>query len=122
MSERPETLPVAEIAEAELTPLVRSLLRIIDQQQESIKRLEEEILKLKGGPGKPEIKPSRLEQRAGQGLSDGEAKGGGTGSLVAARDGARRRSRRSMRVRSSRLRGYQRGRASRVTNAMWFRI
>lgn len=79
MSERPEILHVAEIPEVELTPLMRGLVRIIDQQQEHIKRLEDEILKLKGGPGKPVIKPSRLEQKAGPGLSEGEGKGEGKG-------------------------------------------
>jgi len=39
-------LPV--IPDAEQTPLVRSLLQIIVQQQEHIQRLEDEIRRLKG--------------------------------------------------------------------------
>ena len=38
-----------EIAECELTPLVRSLLQIIGQQQEQIQRLEDEIRRLEQG-------------------------------------------------------------------------
>jgi hypothetical protein len=52
-------LPV--IPEAEQTPLVRSLLQTIAQQQEHIQRLEDEIRRLKGGPQRPQLKPSSLE-------------------------------------------------------------
>jgi hypothetical protein len=52
-------LPV--IPDAEQTPLVRSLLQIIVQQQEQIQRLEDEIRRLKGGPRRPQLKPSTLE-------------------------------------------------------------
>ena len=52
-------LPV--IPDAEQMPLVRSLLQIIAQQQECIQRLEDEIRRLKGGPQRPQLKPSSLE-------------------------------------------------------------
>ena len=52
-------LPV--IPDAEQTPRVRSLLQIIAQQQEHIQRLEDEIRRLKGGPQRPQLKPSSLE-------------------------------------------------------------
>ena len=52
-------LPV--IPDAEQTPLVRGLLQIIGQQQEHIQRLEDEIRRLKGGPQRPQLKPSSLE-------------------------------------------------------------
>ncbi len=52
-------LPV--IPDAEQTPLGRSLLQIMVQQQEYIQRLEDEIRRLKGGPQRPQLKPSSLE-------------------------------------------------------------
>jgi hypothetical protein len=52
-------LPV--IPDAEQTPLVRSLLQIIAQQQEQIQRLEDAIRRLKGGPQRPLLQPSSLE-------------------------------------------------------------
>jgi len=52
-------LPV--IPDAEQTPRVRSLVQIIAQQQEQIQRLEDEIRRLKGGPQRPQLKPSSLE-------------------------------------------------------------
>ena len=55
-----------EIAPAEQTPLVQSLLAIIAQQQVQIAQLVEEIQKLKGTPCKPTIKPSKMDQEAGK--------------------------------------------------------
>jgi hypothetical protein len=66
-----------EIPEAEQTPLVRALMRIIGQQQEWIEHLEDEIRQLKGGPRKPRLKPSALENEASRGSgedSEGEEK------------------------------------------------
>jgi transposase IS66 family protein len=57
-------LPV--IPDAEQTPLVKSLLQIIAQQQEQIQRLEDEIRRLKGGPQRPPLKPSSLEPAGGR--------------------------------------------------------
>ena len=48
------------IPENEKTPLVRSLLEIIHQQQKEIDSLKEEILKSKNETIKPKIKPSKL--------------------------------------------------------------
>ncbi len=50
-----------EIPEAEQTPLVLALVRIIGQQQEWIEHPEDEIRVLKGGSRKPRLKPSALE-------------------------------------------------------------
>lgn len=50
-----------EIAEREQTPLVRSLLQVIAQQQEQIQRLEDELRRLRGGPPRPQLKPNTLE-------------------------------------------------------------
>ena len=50
-----------EIAECDQTPLVRSLLQIIGQQQEQIQRLEDELRRLQGGPPRPQLKPNTLE-------------------------------------------------------------
>ena len=43
-----------EIAESEQTPLVRSLLQRIAEQQEQIQRLTDEVRRLKGGPPRPQ--------------------------------------------------------------------
>jgi hypothetical protein len=60
-----ETLPfhpkLPEIAESEQTPLVRSLLQIIAEQQARIQRLEDEVRRLKGGSARPQLKPNTLE-------------------------------------------------------------
>jgi hypothetical protein len=64
-------LPV--IPDAEQTPLVRSLLQIIAQQQEHIQRLEDEIRRLKGGPPRPQLKPSMLEPGGSQESGGSEA-------------------------------------------------
>lgn len=60
-----DTLPfhpkLPEIAESEQTPLVRSLLQIIAEQQERIQRLEDEVRRLKGGSPRPQLKPNTLE-------------------------------------------------------------
>jgi hypothetical protein len=50
------------IAPEERTPLVLALLDIIQQQQQSIQRLQDEIARLKGQTRRPEIQPSRLDQ------------------------------------------------------------
>lgn len=74
MSERRFKLKLPEIPEAEQTPLVRALLRIIEQQQEWIEHLEDEIRELKGGPRKPRLKPSALEGKDSS--ESGEAREG----------------------------------------------
>ena len=49
MKNRPFTLKLPEIAESEQTPVVRSLLQIIGDQQAHIQRLEDELRRLQGG-------------------------------------------------------------------------
>lgn len=61
-----QTLPM--IPDAEQTLLVRSLLQLIAQQQEHIQRLEDEIRRLKGGPQRPQLKPSTLEPGGSPGV------------------------------------------------------
>ncbi len=46
----------------QFTPLVETLLRIIQTQKEEIDKFKEEISKLKGQKGRPKIKPSSLEK------------------------------------------------------------
>ncbi|MGB5065580.1 MAG: hypothetical protein WBQ37_17755, partial [Candidatus Competibacter sp.] len=65
-----------EIAESEQTPLVRSLLQLIAEQQEQIQRLADEVRRLKGGPPRPLLKPNTLEPAGaanaeGSGVLDG---------------------------------------------------
>ena len=50
-----------EIAACDQTPVVRSLLQLIGQQQEQIQRLEDELRRLQGGPPRPQLKPNTLE-------------------------------------------------------------
>jgi hypothetical protein len=66
-------LPV--IPEAEQTPLVRRLLQLIAQQQEQIQRLEDEIRRLKGGPPRPQLKPSALEPGKEPASAEAETEG-----------------------------------------------
>jgi hypothetical protein len=61
METRPFKPKLPEIAKNEQTPLVRSLLQIIVQQQEQMERLEDDIRRLKGEPPRPQLKPNTLE-------------------------------------------------------------
>jgi hypothetical protein len=61
-----------EIAECDQTPLVRSLLQIIGQQQEQIQRLEDELRRLQGGPPRPQLKPNTLEPAGPAAAADGD--------------------------------------------------
>jgi hypothetical protein len=61
MSEPSFKLQLPEVSEAEQTPRVLALVRLIGQQQEGIEHLEDEIRALKGGPRQPRLKPSMLE-------------------------------------------------------------
>jgi hypothetical protein len=54
-------LSLADIPEAERTPLILLLLDIIQQQHEHIARLEDEVALLKGLKPRPKIQPSTLE-------------------------------------------------------------
>ena len=62
-----------EIPEAERTPLVSTLLALIErlaeevqEQDEEIRQLEDEIAILKGEKKRPKFKPSKLDQKAGK--------------------------------------------------------
>jgi hypothetical protein len=81
-----------EIPAAERTPLVEALLAIVSHQQEIIIRqgdeiesLKDEIRKLKGGSGRPKLKPSQLnsdssgdqKKKRGAGTGQGKGRGGG---------------------------------------------
>src|SRR6266571_3380130 len=72
-----------EIPPEERTPLVLSLLAIIDQQQQRIQQLEElvqqlrdEIAILKGQKPRPQIAPSRLESPPRPARVEGEKRPG----------------------------------------------
>ena len=74
---------VPEIPPEERTPLVLSLLAIIDQQQQRIQQLEElvqqlrdEIAILKGQKPRPQIAPSRLESPPRPARAEGEKRPG----------------------------------------------
>ena len=81
----PFKLKLPAIAESEQTPLVRSLLHSIAEQQEQIQGLEDEVRRLKGGPPRPQLKPNTLEPAGQSGTEDAGAAEG---------DAPRRRGRR----------------------------
>ena len=68
-----------EISEAEQTPLVQALLRIILEQQVRIEELEAEIKRLKELKGKPKSMPSRMdaetEKPGGEESGEGRKRG-----------------------------------------------
>jgi len=84
----PPNLPV-EISESERTPLVNWLLQVIEQQQGTIAKLEAEVTQLKAKvgsldselkaakklKGKPQIRPSTLNQEEKQSKSGGKRPG-----------------------------------------------
>ena len=53
---------IADIPEEERTPLVVTLIEIIQLQQEQIQALKDEIARLKGQKPRPKIKPSKLKR------------------------------------------------------------
>jgi hypothetical protein len=66
----PFKLKLPAIAESEQTPIGRSLLQIIAEQQEQIQRLEDEVRCLKGGPLRPPLKLNTLEPAGPSGTED----------------------------------------------------
>jgi Transposase IS66 family len=55
------SVSLPDIPEADCTPLVRQLLDLIRQQQQTIEQLRDEIARLKNLPPRPTITPSKLE-------------------------------------------------------------
>jgi hypothetical protein len=73
------TIKLPEIPEAEQTPLVQALLRLIVEQQERIEELEAEVKRLKEPKGKPKLKPSLMDaetDKAGEGGTEKKPKPG----------------------------------------------
>jgi hypothetical protein len=88
MTKRFELPPIPEL---EQTPLVRGLLDIIEalvqevqRQEEQIGQLKDEIAVLKGEKKRPRFKPSKLDEKAGEGPR-------GDGSKAAKRPGSEKR-------------------------------
>jgi hypothetical protein len=80
---------IEDITEEDRTPLVVTLIEIIQLQQEQIQALKDEIARLKGQKPRPKIKPSKLEKGAshqeakdGSGKRPGSAKRSKTSELV----------------------------------------
>jgi hypothetical protein len=69
-------LTLAEIPEAEDTPLVRQLVEIIRTLQERHQQLEDEIARLNGLKTRPVIAPSRLETPPRQPPAPGQKRPG----------------------------------------------
>jgi len=80
---------IVDIPEEDRTPLVVTLIEIIQLQQEQIQSLKDEIARLKGQKPRPKIKPSKLEKGLGNkevedvdGKRPGSAKRSKTSDLV----------------------------------------
>ena len=86
MSSQPFKLELPKISSEELSPLVKELLRLLEAQQSRIGKLEDEIMKLKGGPGRPTIKPSKMDgatdPKSGEPKGRGKPGRGKTAELV----------------------------------------
>ena len=66
-------IQLPDISEEERTPLVETLLGIIERlarkvqlQEEEIQRLKDEVAEAKGEKKRPKFKPSKLDQKAGK--------------------------------------------------------
>jgi hypothetical protein len=66
-------MQLPDISEEERTPLVETLLGIIERlarkvqlQEEEIQRLKDEVAEAKGEKKRPKFKPSKLDQKAGK--------------------------------------------------------
>ena len=74
--------PIPDIPDSEVTPLIKSLLQIIQQQsallfqaKEEIQKLKDEIAILKKGNKKPQVPPSSLEKSAPKPNENGKRPG-----------------------------------------------
>lgn len=65
---------LSQIPDEERSPLVVTLLEIIQLQQEEIQALKDEIARLKGEKSRPKIKPSTLEQHTDKEKKMGQEK------------------------------------------------
>ena len=73
-------IQLPDIADEERTPLVETLLGIIERlalkvqlQEEEILRLKDEVAVVKGEKKRPKFKPSKLDQKAGKEEEPGDA-------------------------------------------------
>jgi len=94
MSQPPFILNLPEIPSSERTPLVEALLAIVGQQHELIQRqsgeiqeLKDEIRRLKGGPGRPKLKPSTLNTDDGEDQDNKKKRKGSGGGGQSKRQG-----------------------------------
>lgn len=71
MSDRRPSSKLPEVPEEEQTPWVKDLLRLVDEQRKHIEALEEEIRRLKGGPSKPKLRTSKMDEQQAQGEGQG---------------------------------------------------
>ena len=81
MTNAPSLLNLSEMTPEELRALVERLVSTIVRLEEKIDGLNEEVARLKGVKGRPDIKPSGLEKETNKRLSgtDGEKRRGGAG-------------------------------------------
>jgi len=75
-------IKLPDIPEEDCTPIVKMLLKVIDQQHQGIEKLNSEvdelkaeIKRLKNHPKKPQIKPSKMEKGDGNGKPTGKRPG-----------------------------------------------
>jgi len=61
LTKLPNIPQLGDLPADQVTPVVLTLLEICHHQREQIQQLRDEIARLKGGQGKPKIKPSALE-------------------------------------------------------------
>jgi hypothetical protein len=74
-----ERLKIPDIPEEEKTPIVLLLLEIIKNQNAIIQELKDEVARLKGNPGRPNLRPSttsQLDKMANQNRSENSKKKG----------------------------------------------
>jgi hypothetical protein len=105
MNDLRPTLKLPEVPEEEQTPWFKDLLRVVGEQHEYIKTLEEEIRRLKGGPPKPKLQASKMDEQA----QDEEQAQGGEDEKVR-RPGPRRKKTAELTIREERKVAVEEGR------------